>query len=1178
LATLAVLAGVGLRFCATAAPACGGAAIRFTPDYEYAIGSASFTAGAGEAEANSAFRWLANGAPLAGGLTAEGLLLNFDSAANGVNGESPTLAQGLGYRGGRWGLALALAANGRLQFERTNNLRLDQGTLELWVALRADGSTSAYASRSHVLFHYGAANGDYLQVAQSGSSGIIYVGGAVSNQWQSAYGSRGDMRAWRSNEWHHLAFTYSAAQNFMRFYVDGIQAAANNEGHYWPPAGTGAVFALGGDLSGNAAAYWVDAVRLSGRVADAAEILARARRTDGPGPNEVWLPTADVPTGSQLVFEFTPATATQTGTVCQSASTPFSGVPITNAQPVSTLLPPDTTWVDLSVATATNTVCAWSLGQALPFDQMKQFASGAGSRQHATRVTGLSPAPNTVNDVYVRCAAFPDFALRLQYRSLSKVNPPYPRTGNLWGWWEWRSNGLPYMSKVDLWLGASPPAEEIRELRRLNPHLRLLTSINAVENEGLPPDYYLKDIHGNRIEVWPGSYRLNLTKNYVAEYQARFAYQTVLDTGLMADGVFFDNVMTTQSWQQQDIYGEPVQIDANEDGQPDDPAVFDAAWKAGVFHEIRTFRQLMPHAIVSGHSMDIYEAEIGELFNGLSIGFATANVLEGEESFSSVWQRYHDWFARAVSPVTMMVESSPMDQIAYGYDYSPWQKIPPTTLEFARTYYPYVRFGLAFTLMNDGYFAHEYGDTWHGNHWWYDELDFDLGYPLGATQRVALPGGSGTNLVVNGGFDSAIADPWRLWAAAGCAATVSRDTTGPSPCARVVITATTSNDWQIDFAQFNRSLTQGAAYDLSFRARSSAPRPLSLSCQKGSPDWRNYGLTRQVQLTNQWQSYTVTFEANETANDARIQFFLGAATGTVWIDDVQLTPHPPDVYRRDFTRGVVLLNATREPRDVTLGAGFHRLTGAQAPMHEFILDDQGSQFSVTGSWTNSPQDSGEWKASGPFYHSWAGGLHERLDGSGEARWLLPIEDEDTYQISAWWPAAPGASNWTGNASYEIVASGVVVATTNLDQRVAGDQWHTIASVRLAPTNNAYVRLTAAGGAVAADALLIRSVSRFNNGEAADSVRLQPMDGIVLRRDNPVVMTPRFQRVGVDAGQVLLSLTNLTPGLTNELLRTTDLHSGSWQSRTAFQAQGFTTDLSDGPVTNQGAAFFRLHVK
>ncbi len=588
-------------------PTCAGANLRLTPDYRYLIGSASYADAEGDAEAGSAFRWLRNDSTLSSGPVAEGLLLHFDGTAAGVNGETPFTAANLQFHTGKWGSALALPADGLLRFAVPNNLYLQQGTIELWVALRADGTNAAYSARNQVLFHYRAANGDYLQIAQSRTSGILYVGGSVSNQWESAYGSRGDMRAWRAAEWHHLAFTYSAASNFMRFFIDGIQVAANNEGHYWPPAGDGAAFALGGDLSssGNAADYWIDECRFSGRVAGADEIAARAHRNAPGQPNEVWLPVALITPGDSVVFEFTPATATDAGVPCQSAPLTFVGIPIVKAQPPSTLLAAGATAVDLSVQTAVPTSCAYAIGQPLLFAEMKPFTSGAGSTQHQARVAGLSPDPQVVNDVYVRCASHPDYLLRVRYRALSAVNPPFPRTGNLWGWGQWRGKGLPYMAKVDLWLGAEPPAEEIRELRRLNPHVRLLTSINAVENSGLPPDYYLKDVNGKRIEVWPGSFRLNLTKPYVAEYQARFAYDTVLATDLMADGVFFDNVMTTQSWQNHDIYGNPVQIDANEDGIADDPAAFDAAWKAGVFHEIETFRQLMPNAIVNGHSMDI---------------------------------------------------------------------------------------------------------------------------------------------------------------------------------------------------------------------------------------------------------------------------------------------------------------------------------------------------------------------------------------------------------------------------------------------------------------------------------------------------------------------------------------------------------------------------------------------
>ena len=146
--------------------------------------------------------------------------------------------------------------------------------------------------------------------------------------------------------------------------------------------------------------------------------------------------------------------------------------------------------------------------------------------------------------------------------------------------------------------------------------------------------------------------------------------------------------------------------------------MLDAAWKAGVVHELTLLRQLLPHALLSGHSMDVYEPGIPDLFNGVSIGFWTADVIEDKMSFSDLWNRYNAWFTLARQPAVTMIESSPPDQISYGYDYSPWNHIPTSTLEFARTYYPYVR-RLALT-MNDGYFAHEFGDTWHGNDWWYD--------------------------------------------------------------------------------------------------------------------------------------------------------------------------------------------------------------------------------------------------------------------------------------------------------------------------------------------------------------------------------------------------------------------------------------------------------------------------
>jgi hypothetical protein len=177
-----------------------------------------------------------------------------------------------------------------------------------------------------------------------------------------------------------------------------------------------------------------------------------------------------------------------------------------------------------------------------------------------------------------------------------------------------------------------------------------------------------------------------------------------------------------------------------------------------------------------------------------------------------------------------MVESAVPYQIGYGYSFLPWEYIPQSTLNFARDYYPYVRFGLAFTLMHDGYFAHEFGDTWHGNDWWYDELDYDLGMPLGPVQFIGT--GGTQDLVTNGDFTS-VTNSWEMWAdsSAGAAATLSND----GGAARIDIASLPPANWQINLFQRDRSFTAGTTYTLQFRARATTARTISVSTQKQSP-------------------------------------------------------------------------------------------------------------------------------------------------------------------------------------------------------------------------------------------------------------------------------------------------------------------------------------------------------
>ena len=153
----------------------------------------------------------------------------------------------------------------------------------------------------------------------------------------------------------------------------------------------------------------------------------------------------------------------------------FTAGPLSDPQPPSTLLPAGAVTVDLTLRAATPTLCRYSVGKDLPYDQMTPFDTEAPSSSPRTIVRGLDADPGRVNDVYIRSAAAPSAALHLQYRSLPASKPGFPRTANLWGSWRFLSGGMEHGSTMTCYsllpckaaglaliaaglLAASPPA------------------------------------------------------------------------------------------------------------------------------------------------------------------------------------------------------------------------------------------------------------------------------------------------------------------------------------------------------------------------------------------------------------------------------------------------------------------------------------------------------------------------------------------------------------------------------------------------------------------------------------------------------------------------------------------------------------------------------------------------
>ena len=93
-------------------------------------------------------------------------------------------------------------------------------------------------------------------------------------------------------------------------------------------------------------------------------------------------------------------------------------------------------------------------------------------------------------------------------------------------------------------------------------------------------------VDGSKWEVLHGWHALR--HSFCSNCALKGLDQRIIDSWLMYDGMFFDNFFTDESWLTQDIHGNPVQIDADENGVADDPAVLDAAWRTGVFAVAKT--------------------------------------------------------------------------------------------------------------------------------------------------------------------------------------------------------------------------------------------------------------------------------------------------------------------------------------------------------------------------------------------------------------------------------------------------------------------------------------------------------------------------------------------------------------------------------------------------------------
>lgn len=255
------------------------------------------------------------------------------------------------------------------------------------------------------------------------------------------------------------------------------------------------------------------------------------------------------------------------------------------------------------------------------------------------------------------------------------------------------------------------------------------------------------------------------------------------------------------------------------------------------------------------------------------------------------------------------------------------------------------RFGFGATLLGDGYYGRQNSDA-HPDPW-FDEYAVDttegsatyghaiasntqdesevrahkgwLGRPLAPRTRIYDEDAFATtnNMISNGSFESGTTG----WLMKNVDVTIDTYTkrvgaqalkiNGHSSYQKAVGGATVRGT--------SINLIAGQQYTISFMARSIEPRTLFVGL-----DWSaNMG---SYLLTPTWTRIVYTMTA-ENSGTFRPVFSMGREDTAMWLDDVQVFRGDPNLFRRDYEKGIVVVNATTKWQTVDLDGSFQRIKG-----------------------------------------------------------------------------------------------------------------------------------------------------------------------------------------------------------------------------------------------------------
>jgi hypothetical protein len=234
-------------------------------------------------------------------------------------------------------------------------------------------------------------------------------------------------------------------------------------------------------------------------------------------------------------------------------------------------------------------------------------------------------------------------------------------------------------------------------------------------------------------------------------------------------------------------------------------------------------------------------------------------------------------------------------------------------------------------------------------------------YRSNASLRGAWSKGTqplGDNLIENGRFEQwqsggHAPHEWNLEQHNGCRARLSLETPRGRDAVKVEIDRADDTSWHLQFTQGGFSIRAGTYYTLAFDAVALESRLLQCSISQAHDPWGNLGLSRSVELTNEWQTFQFGFVGKADDSNARISFAFSGDARAFYLAHVRLRPGGQVALAKgeSLDKGSVGLFAANESRARSLDRmAFLAETEKEYfdGMRSYIRNDLGCNALVTG--------------------------------------------------------------------------------------------------------------------------------------------------------------------------------------------------------------------------------------